>query len=105
LAPHTYTSELYALSLHDALPISMHTLVPVGGGPVILCTGLTRSALVASAARAREASLLMLLVSVDSAPVARVVSATIEAPSVASAAARASELPSRVQLVFALAPW
>src|SRR5437879_1665294 len=65
-----------------------HTLVPVGGGPVILCTGLTRSALVASAACAREASLPMLLVSVDSAPVARVVSVAIDAPSAVSAAAR-----------------
>src|SRR2546427_10623380 len=65
-----------------------HTLVPVGGGPVILCTGLTRSALVASAAVAREVSALRLVGSVDSAPVARVVSEAIEAPSVASAAAR-----------------
>src|SRR2546425_11367693 len=83
----TATTEIYTLSLHDALPIT-HTLVPVGGGPVILCTGLTRSALVASAAVAREVSALRLVVSVDSAPVARVVSEAIEAPSVASADAR-----------------
>src|SRR5437660_2077305 len=81
-----------------------HTLVPVGGGPVILCTGLTRSALVASAACAREASLPMLLVSVDSAPVARVVSVAIDAPSAVSAAARVVASLARFVVRVASAP-
>src|SRR5437870_12900916 len=71
-----------------------HTLVPVGGGPVILCTGLTRSALVASAACAREASLPMLLVSVDSAPVAQIGRASCrERRSVSDAAGVVESVP------------
>src|SRR5437868_9088120 len=82
----------------------LHTLVPVGGGPVILCTGLTRSALVASAACARAASLPMLLVRVDSAPVARVVSVAIDAPSAVSAAARVVASLARFVVRVASAP-
>src|SRR2546425_3994240 len=82
----TATTEIYTLSLHDALPIS-HTLVPVGGGPVILCTGLTRSALVALASAPGGTPAPRLARIADSASVTRVVSEAIEAPSVVSAAA------------------
>src|SRR5439155_15378401 len=76
----------------------------VGGVRVGHVTGVQTSALPVSAACAREVSALRLVVSVDSAPVARVVSATIEAPSVASAAARAEASLARFVLRVASAP-
>ena len=68
-------------------------------------TGLTRSALVASAAVAREISAFRLVVMVDSAPVARVVSAAMEAPNAVSVEMARLIQPFRLLLILASEVW